>query len=99
MWNWLIFSAHSAEARGNMLVVLHARTRVRPLSRHHSTSSHPPSSGRPVVVVGMSGGVDSSVAALLLKQRGDVDVIGVHMNNWDERDVDGVCSGEQDWRK
>jgi len=48
------------------------------------------------VIVGMSGGVDSAVSALLLKQQGH-DVIGVFMNNWDEIDDDGVCTAENDW--
>ena len=48
------------------------------------------------VVVGMSGGVDSSVAALMMKRAGH-EVIGVFMKNWEEKDENGVCTSERDW--
>ncbi|MBW6496674.1 MAG: tRNA 2-thiouridine(34) synthase MnmA, partial [Burkholderiaceae bacterium] len=48
------------------------------------------------VVVGMSGGVDSSVAAWLLREQG-YEVIGLYMKNWEDDDDDEHCSSRQDW--
>jgi len=47
------------------------------------------------VIVGMSGGVDSSVAALLLKRQGH-EVVGLFMKNWEDDDTDEYCSSRQD---
>lgn len=47
------------------------------------------------VIVGLSGGVDSSVAALLLKQQG-WNVVGLFMKNWEDDDTEAYCSSRQD---
>ncbi|MBE0624420.1 MAG: tRNA 2-thiouridine(34) synthase MnmA [Burkholderiales bacterium] len=52
-------------------------------------------STREKIIVGMSGGVDSSVAALLLKRAG-YDVVGLFMKNWEDDDDDAYCSTRQD---
>lgn len=49
------------------------------------------------VIVGMSGGVDSSVTAYLLKEQG-YNVIGLFMKNWEEKDAKGHCTSESDWK-
>lgn len=53
------------------------------------------SKNKQTVIVGMSGGVDSSVSALLLQQQG-YHVEGLFMKNWEEDGNDDNCSADQD---
>ncbi|MBE8189858.1 MAG: tRNA 2-thiouridine(34) synthase MnmA [Candidatus Thioglobus sp.] len=47
------------------------------------------------IIIGLSGGVDSSVAALLLLEQG-FEVEGLFMKNWEEDDKNGICTAKQD---
>ncbi|MBT3197184.1 MAG: tRNA 2-thiouridine(34) synthase MnmA [Gammaproteobacteria bacterium] len=58
-------------------------------------NSAPPSTRAEKIIIGLSGGVDSSVAAKLLLDQGH-DVEGLFMKNWEEDDHSGYCSAEED---
>jgi tRNA-specific 2-thiouridylase len=47
------------------------------------------------IIIGLSGGVDSSVAAHILLEQG-FEVEALFMKNWEEDDKDGHCTAEQD---
>jgi tRNA-specific 2-thiouridylase len=58
-----------------------------------STSQNPPMKKK--VIVGMSGGVDSSIAAFLLREQG-YEVEGLFMKNWEQDDTDDFCAAAID---
>ena len=60
------------------------------------TPCYPPPDGTGTVIVGMSGGVDSAVAALLLRDSGYA-VQGLFMSNWEEDD-DDYCTAAADFQ-
>lgn len=65
-----------------------------------STLLHSAYKGHGKIAVGISGGVDSAVAALLLQNQG-YEVTGIFMRNWDEKEEKGNsnCSIEADFRQ
>ncbi|KAJ3842911.1 tRNA-specific 2-thiouridylase [Lentinula raphanica] len=79
--------------------LLYRTASQRCLLRALSTHAHREPRPGDKVVVGMSGGVDSSVAARLLADQ-DYDLSAIFMRNWDTRDESGTdkgCEWEKDW--
>jgi tRNA-uridine 2-sulfurtransferase len=72
------------------------RIRARSRTRRGRKRTERVVSSKPRIVVGMSGGVDSSVGAWLLKEQG-YEVIGLFMKNWEDDDDDEYCSTRRDW--
>lgn len=63
--------------------------------RPHFSRMQNITTANPLTMIAMSGGVDSSVAALLLQQQGRP-IAGMFMKNWEEDDRSGHCPAEQD---
>jgi tRNA-uridine 2-sulfurtransferase len=61
-----------------------------------SSFPYRPENAERLVVLGMSGGVDSSLCAFLLKRQG-YRVVGLFMKNWEELDEFGVCQSARDF--
>lgn len=67
------------------------------MTTHNDSLIFNPENTNKTVIVGMSGGVDSSVTALILKKQG-YNVVGLFMKNWEELDESGVCQSAKEFQ-